>query len=95
MREALAAAGGAVTEGDGAIAALSCAYAEQIDAGGDLTKIGPLLLVCLESLLLSPRARASALQKGAQSGSAKSPLDELRARRARRGGAETVDAATP
>jgi hypothetical protein len=108
--EALAVSGGSITDCDGATSTLARVYAQQIDAAlalktedGEpvdpaavIAKFGPLLLACLESLLLSPRARANALQKGAPSGpGVKSPLDQLRERRARRGGAEALDPAAP
>jgi len=77
---------------DPAAAELARTYARSIDDGGDLDKLGPLLLAVLESLHLTPKSRAS---KGATSEQrAKSPLDELRARRdARQHGAEAVDPA--
>jgi hypothetical protein len=81
---------------DVAVSALALTYAREIDAGGDLTKLGPSLLGALEALHLSPRARAAA-QKGMKQ-SAKpgaSPLDELRNRRARKHGAAAGDATTP
>lgn len=45
--------------------------------------LGPKLLGALVELGLSPRTRAS-LMRGAQRGSRRSPLDEIRARRAAR-----------
>jgi hypothetical protein len=57
--------------------------------------LGPKLLAALEALQLTPRARAAAMKGGAAGEPAKSPLDELRARRARRHSAEAVDATAP
>lgn len=79
-------------ERDRAVAALALTYAEQIDAMGDLTKLGPSLLGALEALQMSPRARAVAHGKGGQNAApAKSKLDELRDRRARKGRASDLD----
>lgn len=66
---------------DQAAARLAETYAEQIDNGGDLSKLGPGLLAALESLGMTPRARRNAM-KGASG--VRSPLDELRQRRADR-----------
>ena len=70
------------------LASLALVYADDIDNGGDLTKLGPSLLSALEALQLSPRARALA-KKGVTD--AKQPpanaIDELRARRLGKGGA--------
>lgn len=77
---------------DEAAKALAMRYAKAIDEGGDLSKLGPAFLACLESLGLSPRARA-ALKKGTENVHPNgSKLDELRARRNRKSRAETVDA---
>lgn len=65
-------------------AELAMTYARKIDAGGDLEKLGPQLLAVLESLLLTPKARAAAMRGEKNDSPAKSPLDELRARRAAR-----------
>jgi hypothetical protein len=62
---------------------LAITYAKAIDDGADLDEYGPLLLEVLESMLLTPRARAAAL-KGGQRDRAPSPLDELRTRRDQR-----------
>lgn len=64
-------------------AELALTYARAIDAGGDLDRLGPQLLNVLESLLMTPKARA-ALLKGAKDVNVSSPVDELRARRAQR-----------
>jgi hypothetical protein len=72
-------------------AELARTYARAIDNGGDLDKLGPLLLAVLESLGLTPKARA-ALVKGAKDEPRTSPLDELRVRRsARQRDATAVD----
>lgn len=71
-----------LTSADAAAAELAIHYAEQIDLGEDLIKIGPPLLAALESLGMTPRSRKS-LVREAGSGPA-SPLDELRQRRAER-----------
>lgn len=99
MEQALSAAlsveGGPVTERDVATRELALFYARAIDADAEMLEtLGPKLLATLDSLLLTPRARAAALRKGAPDDpNARSPLDELRARRARRDRAETVDSA--
>lgn len=80
---------------DQGAAALAVKYAEAVDAGGELDKVGPLLLAVLESLLMTPRARAAAVKGGTGAQPARSPLDELRARRdARERDPATVDPAT-
>ena len=74
--------------------ALALTYAKEIDLGGDLAKIGPALLACLVELQMTPRALAVAQRGGAgkpDEQPAKSPLDELRARRAGKNSAQTVD----
>lgn len=82
-------------ERDKAAAELAFAYARQIDAEVDLGKLGPLLLATLESLLMTPRARAAAVRGGVPDGGDKrSPLDELRERRARKSNPPDLDAAT-
>lgn len=92
---------------DAATAELAMTYARRIDgtarceecggpaAGADLTKLGPALLAALESLLLSPRARAAAKKAVTTSEPAANPLDQLAARRAGRGRPQAVDAAAP
>jgi hypothetical protein len=67
-------------------AELAMAYGRAIDADPEtVARLGPLLLATLEALLMTPRARA-ALTKGVNDDQRKirSPLDELRARRAGR-----------
>lgn len=73
---------------DRAAAELAISYARLVDdMPAMIIKVGPLLLSVLESLLLTPRARA-ALVKGAtgDQGKQHSPLDELRSRRNKRVG---------
>ncbi|WP_088946640.1 hypothetical protein [Micromonospora zamorensis] len=85
-----------VGERDRAVADLARFYASELDGGGDAAKLGPALLTTLEALQMSPRARALAQRgKAADDKPADSELDELRARRAGKGRAATVDAAAP
>lgn len=80
---------------DGGTVQLALTYAEEIDAGEDLKRLGPALLACLESMLMTPKARSAVVKGVKDDQPAKSPLDELRARRnARKYDATTVDAAT-
>lgn len=70
-----------LTPADRAARALAESYAQSIDLGGDLSKLGPAFLACLTALGMTPAARA-ALTKGAPVEPARtSPLDELRRRR--------------
>lgn len=80
---------------DAGTAELALTYAQAIDNGSaELEKAGPQLLAVLESLLMSPRARAAILKGGRNEPVARSPLDELRARRAARtSGTTSVDTA--
>lgn len=78
---------------DAAAAELALTYARDIDAGGDLTKLGPALLASLEALGLTPRARKAVKADGQQP--AANPLDQLAERRAGRGRPQGVDAAAP
>jgi hypothetical protein len=88
---------------DQATAALARLYAETIDAEGDAATIrdlGPKLLSALESLQLSPRARAlarvhSLTGKDPDGPTAPGRLDELRSRRARKRDAQVVDPTAP
>lgn len=89
-----AVAGLELTAADQGAAALAVRYAQELDAGGELDKVGPLLLAVLESLLMTPRSRAAAVKGGTGVSPPRSPLDELRARREyRERDAETVDPA--
>lgn len=81
-------------DADKGAAELARTYARAIDTGGELEKVGPLLLAVLESMLLTPKARAAAMKGAKDDRPAASPLDELRARRAaRQRHAETGDTA--
>jgi hypothetical protein len=77
---------------DRATATLALTYAAAIDDGADLSKLGPALLACLESLLMSPRARAAAKKAVITSEPAANPLDALAERRSRKSRAEDLDA---
>lgn len=69
---------------DGAAVRLAVAYAREIDADPtQLGKLGPALLSALESLGMSPRARAALAGKkgGEPDAPAANPIDELRKRR--------------
>lgn len=90
VNEALAAQ--PVDPRDVAAAELARTIAGDIDAGGDLTKLGPALLAVLDALGLTPRARKAVKSDGQQPAGT---LDQLAAARARKGRAETVDAAAP
>lgn len=83
MVAAVADALAAVTIGpvDAAAAELARAYAEQIEFGGDLAKLGPPLLAALESLGMTPRSR-KAIAGGSDD---PNPIDELLERRTRAG----------
>jgi hypothetical protein len=74
-----------VDDRDAGAVELARTYVREIAMGGDLAKLGPALLACLAALGLTPAARA-ALVKGGTGGSVPSPLDELKARRAKRSG---------
>jgi hypothetical protein len=98
LRESLDAALDAEPAGarDKATADLARKYADAIDAGGDLSKLGPAMLAALEALQMSPRARALA-QRGksrVQSPGA-NRIDELSRRRNRQRDPATVDASAP
>lgn len=83
---------------DGGAVRLALVYAEAIDADpAQLAKLGAGLLAVLESLALTPAARARLLGKGVVKGaSARTRLDELRERRrARVDGTAAVDPSTP
>jgi hypothetical protein len=82
-----------VTSRDRGAAALALTYATDIDAGADLSKLGPPLLAALEALGLTPRARKAVKSDGQQP--AANPLDELAAARARLSRPQAVDAAAP
>lgn len=77
---------------DRATADLAIMYAEHIDDQSDwsdkqrdpLAELGPKLLACLTALGMTPAARKAAVQ--APQEAKRSPLDELRDRRAARQG---------
>lgn len=79
---------------DRGTAALALAYAVTMEAGGDLDRMGLQLLAVFDALLMTPRARAI-VNKGVTSVSpSDNPVDEIKARRAKRlRDAEAVDAA--
>lgn len=82
---------------DKAAAQLALRYAQEIDNGGDLEKLGPRLLAVLESLALTPKGRAQSRKEN--DGDHTSPLDELKAKReakaSGKGRAKAVDTAPP
>jgi hypothetical protein len=70
---------------------LALTYARAIDSGDELAKLGPALLAVLDALGMTPKARSAVAKGGAGATEHRSPLDELRARRARRDSAPPVD----
>lgn len=87
---------------DLAMSALVRSYARAIDRAGHgadvLSDLGPKMFAALESLGLSPRARAAMTKRGSAGGSTRpdrSRLDELRERRARKHDATPLDPAAP
>jgi hypothetical protein len=80
-----------VADSDRAVAELALTYARDIDAGGDLAKLGPALLAALEALQLSPRARKAVKIDDKPS---VSKLDQLAERRRARS-APALDATAP
>lgn len=96
MQEAVRKAAAAIEGVDLAAVELAATYARAIDDGGDVDKTGPLLLTALESLLMTPRARAATAKGGDRDGRGSNPLDELRARRgARVNNPPAVDSTAP
>lgn len=73
-------------ESDKGVAALCIRYAVEIDNGtlATLAKLGPLLLQAMESLQMSPKARAQASKGAINVQPPASKLDELRAKRSER-----------
>lgn len=70
---------------DAAVIRAAQEYAAELDAGGDVTKLGPLYIACLTALGLTPAARAALAGRGvADEQQRGNPLDELRKRRAAR-----------
>ena len=84
MEDAVRKAAAAIEGVDLAAVELAATYGAAIDDGGDVDKTGPLLLAALESLLMTPKARASTAKGGDRDGRGSNPLDELRARRGAR-----------
>lgn len=84
MQDAVRKAAAAIEGVDLAAVELAATYGAAIDGGGDVDKTGPLLLAALESLLMTPRARAATAKGGDRDGRGSNPLDELRARRGAR-----------
>jgi hypothetical protein len=84
----------ALAPADQAAVQLAIRYAVAIDAGEPVEKVGPPLLVVLEALGMTPKARA-AVKGGTSASPSDSPLDELRARRVRRHGPEDLDQTAP
>lgn len=93
-----------VAEQDQPLADLALTYADSLDDtkgecetcgrhGGDLSKLGPALLVALEALHMSPRARAAVKKAVTDDKPAANPLDQLSERRSRRGRTEDLDPA--
>lgn len=71
-----------LTENDRAAVRLAYKYAREIDAGEPLSRLGPAYLSVLESLGLTPRARAALTGRGDdKNGKGHNPLDELRQKR--------------
>lgn len=92
-----------VSSQDRATAELALTYARRIDGhepcqececrgGGDISRLGPALLACLEALHMSPRARKAATKVVTSDQRTVNPLDTLAERRLRRGRAPIVDA---
>lgn len=103
VEAALAVSG--IPDTDRAAADLALTYAAALDDtgpeceecgrhGGELEKLGPLLLKALEALRMTPHSRA-AVMKGGKDDKPATGLDHLAQRRARKGRAETLDAAAP
>lgn len=63
---------------------LAATFAQRIDYGEPMEKLGPGLLQTLESLLMTPRARAALVKGAGDNAKPTSPLDELRRRREER-----------
>jgi hypothetical protein len=67
-----------LTPADDAAVRLTLHYAEALDAGGGVEKLGPALLRCLQQLGATPMARAE-IGKRVLSGAEESALGRLRA----------------
>jgi hypothetical protein len=82
----------ALDDEDAPTAQLALTYARTIDAHLELLPdLGPKLLATLEALLLTPKAKAAAMRGVKDAQRPKSPLDELRARRARKSATADLD----
>lgn|SRR3982750_2518329 len=84
-----------LTEKDAGLSELALTYAQAIDDGADLSKLGPALLATLEALLMSPRARAAAKKAVTDDKPIANPIDQLANRRAGKSAAAAMDAAAP
>lgn len=86
----------ALTPADQGAVRLALTYAQAIDLGEPVEKVGPPLLAVLEALGMTPRARAAITKGGTSASPSASPLDELRAKRAaRQRGPEDLDPTAP
>src|SRR5688572_24418703 len=81
LRAALGSSQAQIEPRDRAMVDLALKYAEQIDGGGELEKLGPQLQRALEALMMTPRSRLAPSKGGPASDEQPSPLDELRERR--------------
>ncbi len=79
---------------DAATVQLARTYTQHLDDNpGDISKVGPRLLDCLEALLLTTQARAKILNGGDDADEEPTnPVDELRQKRERRGETQGVNA---
>jgi hypothetical protein len=80
VRAGLRGVEGGTRPADKGTAALALRYAAEIDEGGDLEKLGPLLLAALAAMLMTPAARAAAVKgvRDASTSNLPSPLRRLR-----------------
>lgn len=80
VRAGLRGVEGGTRPADKGTAALALHYAAAIDDGGDLEKLGPLLLNALSAMLMTPAARAAAVKgvTGGNVGNLPNPLAKLR-----------------
>lgn len=73
---------------DAAVIALARHYSRLLDADAQdaelATAVGPKFLATLDHLMMTPKARASTLKGAGEGGNVSNPVDELRARRAKR-----------
>lgn len=74
-------------DADAAVRRLATEYALAIDeAEYDVARVGAALLSCLNALGATPAARSRGGRASDKPASTRNPLDELRARRAKRAG---------